>query len=196
MYTRNHPFDIVLLRWINLDLAHPFLDQVMRFASGYTIWALAALAMLGWCWKNQNRSALISIIVLLVAVSATDALCHSGIKTALVRDWGRPCLTIPWVRLVADKCGNWFTFPSNHAANSMCVAAFWCWRIKTGWLRPLFLFVAILVAFSRVYVGVHFPSDVAAGSAIGAIMGTLFYFVADWFGRKQGSHQASLTQSS
>ncbi len=196
MYTRNHPFDIVLLRWINGDLAHPILDPIMRFASGDTIWILAALAMLGWCWKVRNRSALIAMLALISAVALTDAVCHSWIKTTLLRDWGRPCLTIPWVRLVADKCGNWFTFPSNHAANSMCVAAFWCWQIKTGWLRPLFVFVAILIGFSRVYVGVHFPSDVATGFAIGALSGSLFYFLSGWVARKQGSHRNSLTHSS
>ncbi len=70
------------------------------------------------------------------------------------------------------------SFPSGHATSSFGVAVFLAWCLR-GTEYALFGWVAILwaalVAFSRVYVGVHFVSDVVAGAAMGAIFATLFY---------------------
>ncbi len=199
---RNHPLDVWLLRAINIDLAHPYLDPVMKFITGYTPWMCLGAVLLAWLAANLNRRdrwpSLIALAFAIAAVAATDAVCHRGMKIVHFRDWGRPCVDpqFPWVRLVAEKCGNWFTFPSNHAANSMCVATFWAWRTKIGWLRPVFLLIAVLIGFSRVYVGVHFPSDVLAGATIGALFGSIFYFLSTWVARKQASHHSALTHSS
>ncbi len=175
--------DLLLLRWINIDLASPYLDPLMRFFTGNTPWFLAAGLLLIWITRNLSRQTASTVFFLIVAIAATDAICHSGIKIVLARGMGRPCLTIPWVRLGIEKCGNWFTFPSNHAANSMCLAVFWGLVQKKRAVWTASVGIALLVAFSRVYVGVHFPSDVITGMLIGGAFGAFFYFLRSKFPR-------------
>ena len=172
-----HSIDLLILRWINIDLASPYLDPVMRFFSGNVPWLIIGGLLLIWFTKNFSWTNAIALIFLILAIVATDAICHSGIKIILTRGWGRPCLTVPWVRLAVEKCGNWFTFPSNHAANSMCLAVFWSFLKRKRSNTRAAVGMALLVGLSRVYVGVHYPSDVLTGMAIGGVLGSLFYFL-------------------
>ncbi len=178
---QNHPFDVWLLRSINIGLGHPFLDPVMRFFSSDEIWMVVAAGLLWWTAKHFNRRTVVLLFSLIVAVVLTDFLCHSAIKVIFARERGRPCFILPWVRLVMPKCGNWFSFPSNHAANSMCVAAFIVKMTPSKSGGRLAVLIAALIGFSRIYVGVHFPSDVMAGASLGAFFGILFFHLGSRF---------------
>jgi undecaprenyl-diphosphatase len=63
------------------------------------------------------------------------------------------------------------SFPSAHAANSFAMATVASWRLRR--FAPLFYFVAVVVTYSRVYVGVHYPLDALAGAVLGALLGRL-----------------------
>ena len=67
-----------------------------------------------------------------------------------------------------------FSFPSGHTAISFCVACVLFRNLPKKW-GSLFLILAVLIAFSRLYLGMHYPSDVLAG----ALTGTFFSFVAE-----------------
>jgi len=78
--------------------------------------------------------------------------------------------------LVKSRCGGKFGYFSAHAANSFAVAVFF-WHILKSELknvRVLLLIWAGLVAYSRVYIGVHFPLDILTGAFIGSLFGWLF----------------------
>lgn len=108
--------------------------------------------------------------VALASIGAAAVLISYGLsewaKTYLDAD--RPCRTFPDVRIIADSCpppGDW-AFPSNHStiAGALCVAILllsWRWGLAA-------VPVAALVAFSRVFVGVHYPHDAVAGFLLGA----------------------------
>ncbi|MEQ9581831.1 MAG: phosphatase PAP2 family protein, partial [Arenibacter sp.] len=80
------------------------------------------------------------------------------------------------MRLVKSSCGGKFGYFSAHAANSFAVAIFFTSFLRTKYKYiGLFLIVwASVVAYSRIYIGVHFPLDVLTGTIIGAFLGGLF----------------------
>ena len=93
----------------------------------------------------------------------------------------RPCFdpeTMDAMRLVKESCGGKFGYFSGHASNSFALATFFFWIFKSINRLWYFLFLwAIFVAYSRIYIGVHFPLDVISGATFGIVAGTLFYFV-------------------
>jgi len=91
----------------------------------------------------------------------------------------RPCYDIDVnevMRLVKDSCGGKYGYFSAHAANTMAVATFFSIFLKARFrfIGTALLVWALLVAYSRIYLGVHFPMDVFTGMIIGLFFGWLF----------------------
>ncbi len=100
----------------------------------------------------------------------------------------RPChepALMEMVRLVKSSCGGLNGYFSGHASNSFALAVFFSFifRVKYRRLPYLLLFVAFLVAYSRIYIGVHYPLDVVSGMAFGSLVGVLFYRIWRRFNR-------------
>lgn len=81
------------------------------------------------------------------------------------------------VRLVKPSCGGRYSFFSGHASNSFALAVFFGHLFKRYYrfLFSILLFVAFLIAYSRVYIGVHFPLDIIVGALAGSLIGLGFY---------------------
>ncbi len=150
---------------INRSLQNPLFDLVMPILSTKRYFllpaAVAVLMLLTW----GGRRMWVVLAVGVVAVAFAD-LGSNLIKAGFHRT--RPCHVIPDVHLLAG-CTRSFSLPSNHASNMFAIAA-------VGWLgfrrwRGALLFLAAGVAYSRVYVGVHYPADVLAGALWGAALG-------------------------
>ena len=92
----------------------------------------------------------------------------------------RPCHNesiVDIMRIVKEGCGGRFGFFSGHASNSMAVAVFVGLLLIGKYKNLIFLLLiwAIAMAYSRIYIGVHYPLDVICGMAFGALSGFLFY---------------------
>ncbi|MCA9727104.1 MAG: phosphatase PAP2 family protein, partial [Candidatus Eisenbacteria bacterium] len=108
------------------------------------------------------------LLTLGIAIALADQISASVLKPLF--DRVRPCFAHPEiVRLVLQKQAHSASFPSSHAANSFAAAmVFRGMDRRLGWVM---LGLAVLISLSRPYVGVHYPSDIAVGAALGAGIG-------------------------
>jgi len=122
------------------------------------------------------RKTLITLATVAILILVTDQLANF-FKYGVQRL--RPCYdqeVSTMMRLVKNSCGGKFGYFSAHAANSFAVASFFTFLLKSKfkYIGLLLFFWAVIVAYSRIYIGVHFPLDVLTGAAIGIGMSWLF----------------------
>lgn len=151
-------WEITFLERLRWWFGSPFFDALMpavsALADGGVCWILLAAFLLA---RKGTRGA----GLLVAAALVVDAAVVNGVlKPVIARP--RPELSgvLPLVPLPAD-----FSFPSGHTAASFAAAAA-LFFAKSRLASPA-LYLAALIAFSRLYLGVHFPTDVAAGALIG-----------------------------
>ena len=164
-----HDFNVVRHFAASTGWLHGF----MEFMARYGIVFLAVALLVGWWIGRRDDSprkvavAVWSAVAALVALALVQPISNAAAEP-------RPFVNHPEVhKLIAHSAD--FGFPSDHATAAGAVAAgllFLSWR-----LGLVTTFVALLIAFSRVYVGVHFPQDVAAGLALGAVVAIIGVFL-------------------
>ncbi len=90
------------------------------------------------------------------------------------------------IRVVKDGCGGLYGFFSAHASNSFAIAGFFYFSFDKDYKWRKFLFLwATIIAYSRVYCGVHFPSDVVIGGACGLLFGYLAFIFYNYLLKNQ-----------
>jgi undecaprenyl-diphosphatase len=129
--------------------------------------------------ERYDRRVLMATAAAMASFGLSDWMGHM-LKDAVGRI--RPCEALDGVRLLVG-CGGSPSMPSNHAANSFALAVPLFMSARSR-LKYLFVLIAALVAYSRVYVGVHYPSDVLAGALLGAFIGSAVTMFMAWsFGK-------------
>jgi undecaprenyl-diphosphatase len=174
--------DIWLFRLINRQLVHPAADDLMVFLTephlSRHLLVMAAAFML----VRRGRDGLVVLLLAALAVGIAD-FTASGIMKPLFHRI-RPCFALQGVRLLVNQTFSW-SMASSHAANAAAVATT-VWIYFRGGARVDKAFVLLmvsygtLVAYSRIYIGVHYPGDVLGGIAIGITAALLVYTIAAW----------------
>ena len=159
--------DIAVFHFINGSLSNPFFDWLMPILSGgdgVMRWFIPlALALVAGTLCFGNTRARLCALMILLVIALGDPLVVNTIKHLIARP--RPGMVLPQIveRLGRNGLGS---MPSAHAANwfAMTMVMFLFYRRSLWFMLPL----ALAVSFSRVYNGVHYPSDVLAGMVLGA----------------------------
>ncbi|MFI5294073.1 MAG: glycosyltransferase family 39 protein [Thermodesulfovibrionales bacterium] len=152
--------DTSLFLLINKNLRNGLFDVVMPFVSNNS--KVIFLPLLLWIVVRERSKALSYVVISVLAVAFADA--GGGVLKNLIARV-RPCNALEGVNLLVG-CGKSFSMPSNHASNAFAFAmAFW--SLRRDVVTSFFVFVAAVIGISRVYVGVHYPFDVVAGTALG-----------------------------
>jgi undecaprenyl-diphosphatase len=158
------------------SLNSPFWDQVMYALSGKVIWAPLYLSILIFLGIKYKRKFLIILLFIILAVTLADQFSLQLFKNLVQRL--RPChepSLVGLVHLVNGECGGQYGFVSSHATNSFNVALLSLLFIKKRWYTISIILWAIVVGYSRIYLGVHYPGDVICGSLLGALIGWSIY---------------------
>ena len=173
--------DTGLFHFINRSLANPFFDWLMPILSG----ANGAMRGSSCCslpprstrCASATRALRLCVLLMVLVVALGDPLIINTVKHAVARP--RPFVTLPDARLfgvvgkgyvppeeMAANTSSRNSMPSSHAANwfAATMVAFLFYRRSWRFMLPM----ALAVSFSRVYNGVHYPSDVLAGAILGA----------------------------
>lgn len=175
MLSRIVEFDQVLFRRINQHWIHHQIDPLASWVRESTNWIPLYAALLAWAIWKFRWTGLVWFLTGLLAVGLSDLIGNYGFKHVFERL--RPCndpSLHDGLRLLVDTCGSGYSFISNHAANHMCLA-FYVWislRERIGNWGGVGIVWALLISYAQVYVGLHFPLDVIAGSLLGGAIGS------------------------
>ena len=160
-----------ILLWIQDFLRCALLDPIMtvytQLGNAGILWIVLSVVLL--CIPKTRKAGFVSLLAMLLGL-----LCTNVVLKHLV---GR---TRPWlvveglVHMVEEHDPN--SFPSGHTCAAFAAASAWCRTLPKRWMKIVAVVMAALMGFSRLYVGVHFPSDVLAGAALGVIAA----FLAGW----------------
>ncbi len=168
--------DTALFRFINSTIANPVTDFLMPIVtSDWNLHIAFGLIMLIILIKGSTRLRWLVLFALLT-VAATDQINSAVLKTFFDRT--RPCHTLSDVHLLVN-CGAGKSMPSSHSANSFGQAMLFALMFPR---KRWYLFsIAAIIAFSRVFVGVHYPFDVIVGALVGMLLGWLIYLLYQAF---------------
>jgi undecaprenyl-diphosphatase len=155
-------FDIWLFWLINDAGANPVFDVVMPFLTDFSNFEIP----LGIVWVLLmvfgGKKGRVAGLALALTLVLTDQVSSHVIKPLVQRQ--RPCVTLEDVRLLVGF-KNTLSFTSSHAANIFGSATILSLAYRR--LAPAFFVLAAAVAYSRVYIGIHYPLDVVCGAALG-----------------------------
>lgn len=170
-------YDKELFLFLN-NLGNSSWDGFWMFYTTKFNWIPLYAVLLFLIYRNTSKKGfLLTILIVALMISFTDQITNL-FKHGFERL--RPCHdeTINnLMRIVKDGCGGMYGYFSGHASNSMSVAVFVGLLLKDRfrYLAFLLLFWAAIMAYSRIYIGVHFPLDAISGMIFGALSGFLFY---------------------
>ena len=167
-------WDTALFHWINHDWSNPVFDIVFPAIRNKYFWLPLYMLVFFWIVFNHHvRGALLILFFLALSIFASDTISSRLIKNQVQRP--RPCHMLAMDPPVIERvnCGSGYSFPSSHAANHFCFAAFFIsvfGHYMRRWKHWWWVWAA-LISIAQVYVGIHYPSDILGGALLGMIIG-------------------------
>lgn len=173
-----YDLDLEIFRAIHVGLHRDWLDPIFWLLSYSGLGQVQALAILGLLFFRSTKALVLPLLTTLIVAGIPVA---QGLKHLLARD--RPSLLA-----FAQPQEEFFakSFPSGHTTTAFGIA-FMLWLLTRGkehaWVGRVALGWAFLVGISRIYRGVHWPTDVVGGLFGGLFAASLVYLVLRWLGR-------------
>ncbi len=167
--------DETLFVFINQKLSAPWLDGIMSLASHHYFWIPVYALLVWWMWKRYQQRTWLPLVSIILVFGISDSFSSRVLKPGIARE--RPFLNEKLnARLPDGPAGSKHGFVSSHASNTFGIYTFAAlalgFSLRRWWI---FMGIAALVAYSRVYLGVHYPGDVLCGAFLGIIIAQLAY---------------------
>ncbi len=173
-------WDITLFLYLN-GLGTPFFDPFWMLMTHKATNFAVYLMLLFWFYRfkglKQTLFLLLSVGALILVTDQVTNLFKYGFERL------RPCHN-PEIqnvmRLVKSSCGGLYSYFSGHASNSFALATYFSILFSTRFprLKIVLFLIAACIAYSRVYIGVHFPLDIVSGALFGTLWALCFYWIS------------------
>lgn len=164
-----YSIDLTIFYFINHTLSAGILDKFFSIITNVNNWYITYVILLGLSFVKGGIKGKLAVIGVLLLIIVTDQLGYRILKELIARP--RPFAVLTDVILPTGPTGT-FSFPSNHALNNFAAAIFF-YRLYPNLKWVLFI-TAFLVSVSRIYLGLHYPSDILGGALIGLFWGYIF----------------------
>ena len=156
-------------QWIRVDWLNPVIKIFTSLGNAGILWILMSLVLV--CFRKTRKAGLISGLALVFSLIFTN-LCLKPLISR-VRPYDAVEGLIPLLRSADPN-----SFPSGHTCAAFAAGIAWSRALPAGWMRKTAVVQAVLMGLSRLYVGVHYPTDVLTGAVIGTLCGMLALFCA------------------
>ena len=150
---------LVAIQGLHLPWLNPIVSVYTRLGDAGLLWIVLSLAML--LWKPTRRAGALALASMMLGMVCTNLTIKPLVERA------RPWLDWPIVPLVTEKDPN--SFPSGHTCAAFAAGMIWLRTLPWKWGRIAAPVLAVCMGLSRLYVGVHYPSDVLAGALVGSL---------------------------
>ena len=168
--------DNAILLFIN-GIHSPLIDNVMMGISNRFVWIPLYLFLGYLIVKKFGKNSWLPVLFAILAIAMSDQLTSHVVKNIVQRY--RPShnlILAPKLHLVGDYMGGLYGFASSHASNTFGLSVFIMLLMpEKRWLIISLFIWAVVVCYSRMYLGVHYPSDIIGGAIIGAFSAWLCY---------------------
>ncbi len=161
----------------------PILDPVMLVITQTVFWIPLYAFLIFLLFKNYKKEAVWILLGAAITILLTDQITSTIMKPyfARLRPSHDPSIQ-SLLHIVDNYRGGLYGFSSGHAANTMGVALFVWLNLRTfyRWIGLIFIW-AIIMSYTRIYLGVHYPGDIVVGGTIGIICGWISFKTVQFF---------------
>lgn len=181
-------WDTDLLLFLN-QFHTPWLDPVAFWITKTEFWMPLYILLVYLVFRNYKKEGWLILAGVILSIILSDQITSSLMKPFFhrLRPSQQPSLQ-GILHLVNDYHGGLYGFASSHAANTMGVALFVFLLFKKTyrWIWLMFIW-AFIIAYTRIYMGVHYPGDILAGALVGVLSGFAGFGFYRWLKRKATS---------
>ena len=150
---------LVAIQGLRQPLLNGLISWYTQLGNAGLLWIVLSLAML--CWRPTRKAGALALTAMVFGLLITNITIKPLVERA------RPWLDWPIVPLVVENDPH--SFPSGHTCSAFAAGLSWARALPRRWMRTLAVVLAVCMGLSRLYVGVHYPTDVLAGALIGAL---------------------------
>lgn len=153
---------LLAIQEIRLEWLDPLVERYTSLGNLGLLWIILSVAML--CWRPTRRAGAASLAAMALGLLCTNVV----LKHLVARE--RPWLNVAGLIPLVNEPDP-LSFPSGHTCAAFASASAWWGTLPKGWMKGAGLVLAVCMGLSRLYVGVHYPTDVLAGALVGALCG-------------------------
>lgn len=162
--------------FIHLNNQHsPFWDTIMIYVSNKYFWIPFYILLIAYLIYRYRKQSIPMLLLAIAAVGLADFVASGIFKPYFARL--RPCHDPDLSAMIniVQGCGGQFGFMSSHASTGFALAVFFNLILSNKYLYFKIVLVAwaVIVSYSRIYLGVHYPGDTVAGALLGALLAYL-----------------------
>lgn len=150
---------LLAIQSLHMPWLDPLLCAYTELGDAGILWIALSLAML--LWKPTRKAGALALCAMALGLLVTNLTIKPLVERA------RPWLILPLTPLVTENDPN--SFPSGHTCAAFAAGMIWLRALPWRWGRTAAVAMAVCMGLSRLYVGVHFPTDVLVGALIGSL---------------------------